>query len=392
MAMGLNKRGGEEIFTIYWFVILVAVAGVVSYMVVIFYGQQKDIRGIEENLLSNKIAVCLSEGGYLKEGVLSEDFKNNFLEKCNLNLDVESDFEEEQGEYYTEISISKFNADMPEMRGEEITNIRVGNINLRTLFFIQHTEENLRKRNVELIVIHYTEGPSAQSAISWLEQRLKTSDPASVHYIIDRDGRIYSAENSLSSAFVDEENEAWHAGCEEDRPLCHSNTEKPDAKKYPLTDADCCRRGINKRSIGIELVNLGDRCGESNTGGLCDLGAGESCKTICEDTGEGVEKGGRIWQRFSDEQMNSLKDLVSGIASRYNIPVDREHIIGHHEVDPPRKYDPGIAFPWEDFIKGIVPEKVTSKGVGRDFYVLDRQGNRYIIKILALVRKTEKNE
>jgi hypothetical protein len=116
-----NKKGAEKIISVYWFVILFMVAGTIAYSVSIFYGNPYDVREIESNIMINKIADCLSENGKLKEGVLSEDFKENFLEKCNLNFGNDKD------EYYIEIEFYDFENPEEALK----FNINKGNINLK---------------------------------------------------------------------------------------------------------------------------------------------------------------------------------------------------------------------------------------------------------------------
>jgi len=108
----LNKRGAEKILAVYWFVVLIIVAGGIFAMVYVFYHGSYDVRDIEANIMINKIADCLSEGGYLREevfNVTNETFllnKSNFLEVCHLNFNVEEKWDKEQ--YYVEINIYKF--------------------------------------------------------------------------------------------------------------------------------------------------------------------------------------------------------------------------------------------------------------------------------------------
>ena len=42
---------------------------------------------------------------------------------------------------------------------------------------------------------------------------------------------------------------------------------------------------------------------------------------------------------------DALKLLVADICQRNNIPLDREHVIGHQEFSP-KKTDPGELFDW----------------------------------------------
>ena len=88
---------------------------------------------------------------------------------------------------------------------------------------------------------------------------------------------------------VDEKMRAWHAGVSFWRGA---------------TD-------INARSIGIELVNPGHEFG---------------------------------YRAFPPEQMAGLVDLALGILSRWPIPA--RNVVGHSDVAPRRKMDPGELFDW----------------------------------------------
>jgi len=70
-------------------------------------------------------------------------------------------------------------------------------------------------------------------------------------------------------------------------------------------------RDINARSIGIELVNPGHSCG---------------------------------YRPFPDAQMHALEDLARRILARRRIPAHR--VLGHSDVAPGRKIDPGELFDW----------------------------------------------
>jgi len=58
-----NKRGAEKVLSVYWFVILLLVAGGVFAMVYNFYHHPYDVREIEANLMINTVADCVSTGG-----------------------------------------------------------------------------------------------------------------------------------------------------------------------------------------------------------------------------------------------------------------------------------------------------------------------------------------
>ncbi len=99
-----DKEGSETTITIYWFAILIIVAVAIVYMISSAYGKPYDVRGIEADILANNIADCISEGGYLREGTLTDSsFKANFLKQCKLNFKVEESFAKGNGEYYVEV-------------------------------------------------------------------------------------------------------------------------------------------------------------------------------------------------------------------------------------------------------------------------------------------------
>ncbi|MFN3944014.1 MAG: N-acetylmuramoyl-L-alanine amidase [Allosphingosinicella sp.] len=70
-------------------------------------------------------------------------------------------------------------------------------------------------------------------------------------------------------------------------------------------------REVNAASIGIELVNPGHEFG---------------------------------YRPFPEEQMRALLPLLADIVDRYDIP--RANIVGHSDVAPSRKIDPGELFDW----------------------------------------------
>tara|TARA_B100000886_G_scaffold334129_1_gene289187 strand:- start:118 stop:849 length:732 start_codon:yes stop_codon:yes gene_type:complete len=69
---------------------------------------------------------------------------------------------------------------------------------------------------------------------------------------------------------------------------------------------------LNKFSIGIEIHNPGHQHG---------------------------------YKKFSNKQINSIKYLSLKLAKKYNLK--KEHYLGHSDIAPDRKKDPGEKFPWE---------------------------------------------
>lgn len=65
---------------------------------------------------------------------------------------------------------------------------------------------------------------------------------------------------------------------------------------------------------------------------------------------------------YTGEQINSLIKLSKELIDRYNIPA--HNIVGHSDIAPIRKPDPGIAFPWK---------KLADNGIGLWYDIKDAQ-------------------
>lgn len=96
-------------------------------------------------------------------------------------------------------------------------------------------------------------------------------------------------EEGIVTSLVSEENRAWHAG-----------------RSYWRGESD-----VNSASIGIELVNPGHEWG---------------------------------YRPFPEAQMDALLPLLADILERHDIP--RANVVGHSDIAPARKQDPGELFDW----------------------------------------------
>jgi N-acetylmuramoyl-L-alanine amidase len=102
------------------------------------------------------------------------------------------------------------------------------------------------------------------------------------------------AEDGTVLRMVDEAQRAWHAGKSRWRGI----------------------EDVNSASIGIEIVNPGHEFG---------------------------------YRPFAEEQIDALLPLVAGIKERYSIT--RGNVVGHSDIAPTRKQDPGELFPWNRLAK-----------------------------------------
>lgn len=121
-----------------------------------------------------------------------------------------------------------------------------------------------------------------------------TDGPSAIARLIDPKAEVSSHylidEDGQVVRLVAEDKRAWHAG-----------------KSYwrGITD-------VNSASIGIELVNPGHEHG---------------------------------YRPFTEPQMAALLPLMAEIVGRYGIT--RGNIVGHSDIAPARKQDPGELFDWE---------------------------------------------
>ena len=161
------------------------------------------------------------------------------------------------------------------------------------------------------LVMHYTAGSSAQESISWLAN---PQAKASAHIVIARDGTI--------TQMVPFNRVAWHAG------------------KSTWKGID----GLNSWSIGIELDNPG-KLARKNGQWVSAFGGKYRDEDVLEAIHKNeTEKAG--WFRYPAPQMEAARQLSRLLVQTYGL----KEVIGHEDISPGRKQDPGPAFPWTDFL------------------------------------------
>lgn len=157
---------------------------------------------------------------------------------------------------------------------------------------ISHTARGQDSR-VMFLIIHYTVLDLPNSI------RVLTEQQVSSHYLISDEA------SPRIMRLVDEYRRAWHAG----RSSWQGN------------------RMLNANSIGIEIVHPGARIAADGT---------------------------REYLPFPKSQIDALIPLVQDIVRRHQIRPER--VLGHAEIQPQTKQDPGPTFPWKLFAElGITP-------------------------------------
>ena len=151
---------------------------------------------------------------------------------------------------------------------------------------------------VQYLVIHFT-NETWDSSLSTLTAG---KAPVSSHYLVRDDPPV-------AYRLVDEGRRAWHAGVSS----WQGQTQ------------------LNAASIGIEIVNLGE------TG-----------------SPPGTARGNLAFVEYPAAQVDAVVALVKDIVKRHDIRPDR--IVGHSDIAPQRKVDPGPKFPWKRLAdEGLIP-------------------------------------
>ncbi len=140
----LTKKGGSKVIAMYWFVILMIIAGGIFAMVYSFYHHPYDVRELEGEIMADKIADCLSSKGKLNSELFNEEgfreeYKNIFLEECSFTFDAEENFGEEPQYYF------KINFFESEDLENSVFEISKGNSNLVAGCEIQKEKEYKRE-------------------------------------------------------------------------------------------------------------------------------------------------------------------------------------------------------------------------------------------------------
>lgn len=135
-----NKKGGGKIMAMYWFVILMLIAGGIFAMVYTFYYHPYDVRELEAETMINHVADCLSNQGNLTSKLFNEqgfdqNFSIDFYENCHLNFEAESSFLDEP-QYYLKVNFYK-----AEDLENSLFEISKGNLNLIASCNIQEEKE-----------------------------------------------------------------------------------------------------------------------------------------------------------------------------------------------------------------------------------------------------------
>jgi N-acetyl-anhydromuramyl-L-alanine amidase AmpD len=211
----------------------------------------------------------------------------------------------------------------------------------------------------EYLILHSTNSDTAHAALTWL---LKRGTFASTHVVIDRDGSI----NQLASF----DREAWHVG--------RSRWEK--------------RENLNRYSIGVSLVNAGPlaRSGEFwvSPRGIRYPSADALVAT------HKFEEVSRGWHQYTPQQLEAASAVASAIFQHYRL----KDVLGHEDVSPGVKFDPGPSFPMSWFraravggpVRDEPAERIPTGKPVKLFYSYaheDEEFRKELVKHLSILRR-----
>ncbi len=191
----------------------------------------------------------------------------------------------------------------------EIKNHILTGTNVKKMVPSPNHSGEFKHGDLDTVIMHYTAGPYKTSLKTLINPRVR----ASAHVIIDRDGSI--------TQLIPFNLIAWHAG-----------------KSYYKG-----RSGFNKYSIGIEMVNSGYL---TKSGNIYRAWYGEAFNP--SEVIEAIHRNQtrpKYWHVYTPEQIDAAYDLVQLLIDTYGIKM----ILGHEEIAPKRKTDPGPAFPLDKF-------------------------------------------
>lgn len=179
----------------------------------------------------------------------------------------------------------------------------------------------------ELIVMHYTAGYTAQSALSTLAS---PASRASAHFVVGTDGQVWQMVSGLDTA--------WHSG----------------------QGVFAGKSAVNSRSIGIELVNPGYHFRDASGQILNWQKKPVSPERLrpfpgmMEASDPWVGSRPALWPHYPEAQLQGTERLVLALCRAFPA---LQSVAGHRDVDSKRKLkvDPGPAFPMPRFQTLLAP-------------------------------------
>jgi N-acetylmuramoyl-L-alanine amidase len=166
----------------------------------------------------------------------------------------------------------------------------------------------------EYLVMHYTAGSSAEGSVAWM---CNPAARAAAHLVIGRDGRI--------TQLAPFNRVTWHAG----------------------QSQWAGRSGLNGFSIGIELDNAGklERTGGQWRSAISKRIYADDDVLVANHKHDHPGAPLRGWHEYSETQLDAAAEVGLLLVRKYGL----KDVLGHEDIAPGRKSDPGPAFPMASF-------------------------------------------
>ncbi len=165
------------------------------------------------------------------------------------------------------------------------------------------------RQSPKIVVIHFTGGGSARSSAEWF--RSPQNAGSSAHVVIDRDGSVIQC--------VSFDKIAWHAGKSRWGALV----------------------GLNQYSYGVELANWGDlKSSGSEWSSHTGLRISDPFIATHRNGNPDGSPGPIGWEPYPEAQLSTATALMQLLVEGFGV----KEVVGHDDIAPTRKWDPGPAF------------------------------------------------
>ena len=176
----------------------------------------------------------------------------------------------------------------------------------------------------KFIVMHYTAGGSASGSRDYM-----LLSPQEKGRRLGRDKNVYGSAHLV----IGRDGECWQI-VPFNRKARHAGDSRWKGIRY-----------LNAHSVGIEIANYGwlDKLGSG------DYGRSDTPVFAASDVVVGAMPGSseiKGWECYPEAQLDRLEKVTAALLDHY--PSIQE-IVGHQEISPGRKFDPGPAFPMQRF-------------------------------------------
>ena len=102
---------------------------------------------------------------------------------------------------------------------------------------------------------------------------------------------------------------------------------------------------IDRQGAIIQFANLERRAWHAGESSWCD-------RSGCNDYSIGIELEGTDFLAFTSNQYEVLTELTRAIVRSYPA-ITTERIVGHSDIAPGRKTDPGLCFDWHRYLSAL---------------------------------------